>query len=278
MSWKHSERSVIIEARRKIFPFIFIEMFSFRDLLYFLTWRDLKVRYKQTVIGVAWVFFRPLIMMVVFTIFFGKFVGIQSEGIPYPIFVYTGLLLWQFFSDSISEISGSLVGNQSLITKIYFPRLLLPISAVATRLVDFLLASLIFLGMMVYYRYVPGIESLVIIPFLVFLTALLATGLGSFLAALNVQYRDVRYILPFFIQGLFFITPVIYPTSIVDRYAWLLSLNPMTGIIDASRAVLLHQTPIHWEYVLLSTLLTGFSLIFGLWYFFRAEQKFADVI
>ncbi|MBU2233683.1 ABC transporter permease, partial [Patescibacteria group bacterium] len=209
------------------------ELWKYKELMYFFTWRDLKVRYKQTAIGITWALFQPFTTMVVFSIFFGNFAKMPSDNIPYPIFVYVGLLIWQFFSGALTETSNCLIVNQAIITKVYFPRLILPISAVLTKLVDFFIASIILIGMMIYYGYTPNLMGLLILPLLLFISFMVAVGGGLFLAAVNVKYRDVRYILPFFIQMLMFITPVIYPASIAGKYSWVLAINPMTGVIKA---------------------------------------------
>ena len=190
------------------------ELWQYRELIYFFTWRDLKVRYKQTVIGVLWALLQPLVIMVIFSVFFGYFARIPSDDIPYPIFVYVGLLLWQFFSGTLTDISNCLVTEREIITKIYFPRLILPISTSLTRFIDFLIASSILVGMMIYYGYLPRFSGFLILPLLLLITFVASLGLGMILASLNARYRDVRYVLPFFIQSLFFITPVIYPSSI----------------------------------------------------------------
>src|SRR3989344_5456937 len=191
-----------------------LEIWRYKELLYFFVWRDLKVRYKQTMIGVAWAVFQPFMTMVVFSVFFCGLAKIPSDGVPYPIFVYVGLLFWQFFSGALSDTSVALIANQSIITKVYFPRLILPISSVITKFVDFLIAAVILLGLMFYYGYTPHISGFLIVPLLLFITFMASSGLGLFLASLNVRYRDVRYALPFFIQILLFLTPVIYPASI----------------------------------------------------------------
>ena len=180
------------------------EIWRYRELMYFFTWRDVKVKYKQTAIGVIWAILQPFMAMVVFSVFFGNFIKVPSEGIPYPIFVYTGLLLWNFFSSSLGAVSGSLVGNQAIITKVYFPRLIIPISAVITNLIDFAIASVILVGLMFYYGYLPNIIGILILPLLVLISFIAALGLGLFLASINVKYRDVRYVLPYFIQMLLF--------------------------------------------------------------------------
>lgn len=254
------------------------EIWRYKELLYFFTWRDFKVRYKQTAIGILWALFQPFVTMVVFSVFFGQLAQIPSEGIPYPIFVYVGLLVWQFFSTSLSETSNSLVSNKSIITKVYFPRLILPISAIITRFVDFAIASIILVGMMIYYSYKPQLIGLLILPLLLLLTFIISTGLGLFLSAINVKYRDVRYVLPFFIQTLLFVTPVIYPTSIAGKYSWILALNPMTGVINASRAAILGHAPIEWNLLLFSAITGILLLIIGVIFFKKVERYFADIV
>lgn len=254
------------------------EIWRYRELLYFFTWRDLKVRYKQTIIGAAWAILQPFITMVVFTIFFGKLAQIPSDSVPYPIFVYVGLLFWQFFSSALSETSSVLISNQSIITKVYFPRLILPLSAVLTKFVDFAIASIILLGMMIYYGYLPHLGGFFLVPILLIITFMAAVGVGLFLAAINVKYRDVRYALPFFIQILLFLTPVIYPASIAGKYSWLLALNPMTGVIQSARAALLGTTPINWLLLGISFTACLVVLVIGTIYFKKVERYFADVL
>lgn len=254
------------------------ELWNYRELLYFFSWRDLKVRYKQTVIGVLWSILQPLITMLVFSFFFGKLAGMPSDGVPYPIFVYTGLLFWQFFSDSLSETSNALVANKAIVTKVYFPRLILPISSVITKFVDFAIAAVILVCLMVYYGYAPNLSGLAIVPLLLILTFMSATGLGLLLSAINVKYRDVRYALPFFIQLLLFVTPVIYPASIAGPYSKILALNPMMGVIQSARAALLGTAPINWTLILTSAIACIVLLIVGLIYFKKTERYFADII
>lgn len=268
----------IIGTRKKISWQDIKEIWQYRELLYFFTWRDVKVRYKQTALGVLWALFQPFMTMVVFSIFFGHFGKIPSEGIPYPIFVYTGLLLWQFFSSSLSAASGSLVSNSGLATKIYFPRLLLPISSVLTNLVDFALAAIILIGIMFYYHYPPHFLGLFLLPVLILLSFMIAVGGGLILASINVKYRDVRYALPFFIQMLLFITPVIYPPGIAGKYSWVLGLNPMTGVIKSVRASILGNNPVSIEALVYSAA-TGFILlILGILSFKKTERIFADIV
>lgn len=254
------------------------EIWDYRELLYFFSWRDIKVRYKQTSIGIAWAVFQPLITMIIFSVFFGQLVDVPSDGVPYPIFVFVGLLFWQFFSGALSDTSNSLIANQAIVTKVYFPRLLLPISAVVAKAVDFLIASVILIGLMAYYQFVPGLVGILLFPLLLLIAFMAAVGLGLFLASINVKYRDVRYVLPFFIQIMMFLTPVIYPASIAGKYSWLLALNPMTGVIQSARAGLLGTTPINWTLILISFVATAVLLLIGIYTFKKAERYFADII
>ena len=254
------------------------EIWRYKELLYFFTWRDFKVRYKQTAIGVLWAIFQPFMTMVVFSLFFGTLLKVPSDGIPYPIFVYTGLLFWQFFSSALSETSGTLIANQSIITKVYFPRLILPLAAVTTKLVDFAISSVILAGMMIYYGYAPHLSGFLILPILLLITFMAAIGGGLFLAAVNVKYRDVRYVLPFFIQLMLFLTPVIYPASIAGSYSWVLAFNPMMGVIQTARASLLGTTPINWILISGSFAVCAVLLIVGVVYFKKVERYFADII
>jgi len=254
------------------------EIWQYRELLYFFTWRDLKVRYKQTAIGVAWAILQPLMTMVVFSVFFGSLAKIPSDGVPYPIFVYVGLLFWQFFSSALSDTSMTLIANQAIITKVYFPRLILPISSVMTKLVDFLIASLILIGLMAYYGYMPHLSGFLLIPLLLIITFMASVGGGLFLAAINVKYRDIRYALPFFIQILMFVTPVIYPASIAGKYSTILALNPMMGVIQNARAALLGTAPINWTLIGISFIACLILLLIGIYVFKKVERYFADIV
>jgi lipopolysaccharide transport system permease protein len=274
----NSEIITIIKPKKTFSLNDFREIWNYRELLYFFTWRDLKVRYKQTLIGASWAILQPFTSMVVFSIFFGKLAGIPSDGVPYPIFVYVGLLFWQFFSGALSDTSNVLVGNQSIITKVYFPRLILPISGTITKFVDFMIASLVLVGLMIYYGFVPNLSGLFIIPLLLLITFMVSVGAGLFLAAINVKYRDVRYALPFFIQILLFITPVIYPASIAGKYSWLLAINPMTGVIQSARAALLGTTEINWGLLGISSIACLVILAIGIVYFKKIERYFADIL
>ena len=271
-------KTTIIRPKKTLSWGDFKEVWRYKELLYFFTWRDFKVRYKQTLIGVLWAIFQPFITMVVFSLFFGTLLKVPSDNIPYPIFVYTGLLFWQFFSGALSETSNVLIANQSIVTKVYFPRLVLPLSAVTTRFVDFAIAAVILVGMMFYYGYSPNLSGLLIIPLLLLITFMAAVGGGLFLASINVKYRDVRYILPFFIQMLLFLTPVIYPASIAGKYSWLLAFNPMMGVIQTARAALLDTAPINWILLADSFAACAVLLVIGVIYFKKVERYFADII
>ena len=237
------------------------------------------MRYRQTFFGIAWAILQPFMMMVVFSIIFGGMAKIPSDNIPYPIFVYTGLLFWDLFSASLSGASSSLVGNAAIIQKVYVPKLIITASSIIVCLVDFFFAALVLAGIMVYYRFIPHFPGLIFLPILLFTTVLTSLGLGWFLAALNVRYRDVRYILPFFIQLLIFVTPVIYPVSIVPpAYRWILSLNPMTGIIEIFKSSFLGTMPLDWHAFGISAAASVIFFFFGLWYFLKTEKTFADVI
>lgn len=256
----------------------FREMWRYKELLFFFTWRDIKVRYKQTAIGILWAIFQPFITMVVFSVFFGTLAKMPSDNAPYPIFIFVGLLFWQFFSGALSETSSVLITNQAIITKVYFPRLILPLSAVATKCIDFLIASVILAGMMLYYGYAPSLEGILILPLLLFITFMASVGGGLFLAALNVKYRDVRYALPFFIQILLFLTPVIYPASIAGKYSWLLAFNPLMGVIQTARAALLGTTSVNWVLLADSFTASAVLLVIGIIYFKKVEHYFADIL
>lgn len=270
---------IIIRPKSRWWHLDFKEIWQFRDLFYFLSWRDIKVKYKQTMVGVLWAIFRPFFSMVVFSVFFGRLAHLPSEGLPYPIFVYSGLIFWALFSTSLADISDSFVGNERIITRVYFPRIILPVSSVFTNLVDFGLASVIFAGLMVYYKFIPSIWTIFWLPVLIFLTVFATLGIGLLLGSLNVKYRDVRFVLPFFMQLLIFITPVIYPVSIVSaKWRWILGLNPMSGVIDTARAVMLHTHQIDYPLLAISFLSLCVYFVLGYFYFQKVERYFADVI
>lgn len=268
----------IIIKSKKSFSIDFAELRRFRELFWSLAVRDLKVRYKQTFVGVAWAILQPFILMIVFTVFFGRLGGISEGGVPYPIFVFVGLLFWNYFSNGLSSMAGSLVANQAIIQKIYFPRIILPLSSVVVYLIDFAIASLILVGLMFYYGYTPSLLGLALIIPALMIASLAFSGLGLFLSAVNVKYRDVRYVLPFFIQTLLFITPVIYPASILGSYQWLWYLNPMSGVIDAMRTGLLGTAAINWQLLTISALVSIVFFIGGVIYFNKTEKYFADIV
>lgn len=254
------------------------ELWEHRELLYFFIWRNIKVRYKQTVLGGAWAIIQPFLTMVVFSIFFGRLAGIPSEGVPYPIFAYTALVPWTFFANALSQASNSLLEHERMITKIYFPRLLLPTSAVLSGLIDFAISFSILIGMMFWYRLTPTI-GLLLVPLFILAAALTALGVGLWLSALNVQYRDVRYVIPFLIQFWLFSTPIAYPSSLVpEQWQFLYGLNPMAGVVEGFRWALLGTSSISPELVFSSLLTMSLVLVGGLYYFRKMEETFADVV
>ncbi len=256
----------------------FKELSKYRDLFYFLVIRDIKVKYKQTVLGGLWAIIRPFFMMVVFTLFFGKLAKIPSDGIPYPIFSYTAMVAWTYFSTSIADSANSLIGEANLISKVYFPRVIVPLSPVLAGLLDFCIAFIVLIGMMVYYQLYPNM-MLVFLPVLILLMVLTASGVGMFLAALNAKYRDIRYTIPFIIQLWMFASPVVYPASLVpEKYQFLYALNPMVGIIEGFRAVLLGTVSFPTQMIAISALVSVVLFVFGLFYFKQMERYFADVV
>jgi len=274
----HPEPLTIIEPRMRRLTAYLAALWQYRGLLYFLTKRDVQVRYRQTLLGAAWAVIQPVFSMVIFSIFFGRLAGIKSDGIPYPIFVFAGLLPWTYFANAISASGGSLVASSRLVTKVYFPRLVIPTSAALGGLVDLAVAMIIYAALMTYYRFVPG-PALLLFPVLVALTVACASGVGLWLSALNVRYRDVRYVTPFLVQAWLFLSPVIYPVSLVKPpYQWLLALNPMSGIIDAFRASLLGQSAVHWSTLGISTVVIALIFVTGLLYFRKTECVFADLV
>jgi lipopolysaccharide transport system permease protein len=256
----------------------FRELWEYRELLYFLVWRDIKVRYKQTVLGAAWAIIQPVFMMIVFSLFFGRLARVPSDGIPYPIFVYCALLPWQLFAYSLSESSNSLVANERLITKVYFPRLLVPISSTLGGLVDFVIAFAILLLMMGWYGIRPT-WAIAALPGFILLAMASALGVGLWLSALNVRYRDVRYTIGFLIQFWLLATPVAYPSSLIPgRWRALYGLNPMAGVVEGFRWALLGQSQAPGALLAVSVVVVILILIGGLYYFRRMEAEFADVI
>ena len=254
------------------------ELWQYRELFYFFTWRDIKVKYKQAVFGGLWAIFQPLITMLIFT-FLGNMLKIPSEGIPYPVFAYSGLLFWILFSSSVSNAGNSMVTNANIIKKIYFPRLIIPMSSILVASFDFLMAFVVFIGLLFYFQMDVVIWKIIIfIPVSLLMTIITSFGLGSFLAALNVKYRDFRYIIPFLVQSLMFLTPVIYPVSII-KYEWakyLIALNPMTGVINLTRNAII-SNPIDVNLFLISVFSAVILFFVGLFYFRKTEAYFADI-
>lgn len=274
------EEQLIIEAGRADLQY-WRDLWRFRELFYFLAWRDILVRYKQTAIGVAWALIRPLLTMLVFTVIYSKVAGLTST-IPYAILVFAALLPWQFFATALSEASNSLIGNANLISKVYFPRLIVPASAVITSLVDFLISFVILLALMLWYRFTPGWQFLTL-PLWTVWAFLAALGPGLYITALNVKYRDFRYVIPFIVQFGLYVSPVGFSSAtLVNRLhipRALYSLNPVTGVIDGFRwAIAGHAEPLYWPGLAVSAIVTGLFLWLGVWYFRRMERTFADII
>lgn len=254
------------------------ELWAYRELVYFLTWRDVKVRYKQTVIGVAWAVIQPLAMMLVFTLFFGKLAKIPSEGVPYPLFAFAGLLAWQLFSRSLSESTNSLITNQQLITRVYFPRIIVPVAASLAAMVDFVIASVLLVILMGIYGFAPSLE-LVWLPFFVLLLLVTALGVGFWLSALSVEYRDVMYAVPFLNQLWLFLTPVVYPSSLVpDQWRVLYGLNPMAGVVEGFRWSLLGAGEGPGVMLGASALVAVVVFVSGIIWFRRRERTLVDAV
>lgn len=272
-----NQYKIIIKPKKGWVSINFKELWQFRELFFTFSWRDIKVRYKQTAIGIVWALIQPILLMIVFSVFFGGLAKIPSDGTPYPIFAFAGLLYWTYFSASLTRSSNTLIENENVIKKVYFPRLILPFSASLTPVIEFSIASLVYAGLLVYYQFTPTLEGILLFPILIILSYLAASGLGSFLAAINVRYRDIREALPFVIQTLFFVTPVIYPSTLIpDKYQWLLALNPMTGIIKASRAGIIGGQPIDYKLLGISAVIAIVLFVVGIFYFRKTEKIFAD--
>jgi lipopolysaccharide transport system permease protein len=254
------------------------ELWYYRELLYFLVWRDVKVRYKQTALGAAWAIIQPFFTMVVFSLFFGRLAGVPSDGVPYPIFSFAALVPWTFFANGLSQSANSLVASQNLLKKIYFPRLAIPIATVLAGLVDFVLAFAVLLGMMLYYGIVPGMNAVWLVPLLA-LALTTALGVGFWFAALNVQYRDVHYIVPFVVQLWLFATPIAYPSTLLDEpWRTVYGVNPMVGVVEGFRWALLGTDTAPGPMLLVSTAVALLLLVSGALYFRRMERTFADVV
>ena len=274
-----NSKEIIIKPQSKWVLIDLAEIWRYRELFYVFTWRDLKIRYKQTLLGVIYVVFQPIVSTVIFTIFFGNLAKIPSGNLPYSIFVLNGLIFWNFFSGSLNRASNSMLENVNIITKVYFPKIILPLSVMVTFFVDFVINFIIFLCYAALLGYIPNFSIILLLPLTIILTAITIIGLGLFLASINVKYRDVRNILPFAIQIMLFLTPVIYPLSIMtERNKFIMALNPMTTVVEAMRTVFYADFTLNPFIILISSLSALSFLFIGLWYFHRTEQLFADIV
>ncbi len=272
-----SKPITIIDANDSTARQSLIELWSFRELISILALRDIKVRYKQTALGVAWAVIQPVFMMAIFTLLFGRLAKIPSDGIPYPVFVFSGLVVWNFFSASISSCANSLVGSQAMISKVYFPRIIIPLATIGVGFVDFMIASMVLLIIMAIYGLVPQV-ALILLPIFALGIFISVLGIGLWLAAITVTYRDFRFVVPFMLQLWMYVTPVIYPVSFIPQdYRWLMYLNPVTGWVSGVRSVFL-GTPIDWLACTSSLVISLILLLIGVRYFVKAEKRFADVI
>ncbi|MBE9224564.1 ABC transporter permease [Phormidium sp. LEGE 05292] len=272
-----AKTELIIEAGRTEKQY-WKDLWSYRELFYFLAWRDILVRYKQTTIGIAWALIQPFLTMIVFTVVFGQLAKLPSQGVPYPILVFAAMLPWQFFANSLSGCSNSLISNANLISKVYFPRLIVPASAVIVSFVDFMIAGMILLALMIWYNFVPSWRILTL-PMFIAIAFAAAMGGGLWLAALNVKYRDFRYVVPFIVQFGLYISPVGFSSSIVpQQWRLLYSLNPMVSVIDGFRWAILGNTKLYLPGFTLSLALVTILITSGIWYFRKTERNFADVI
>lgn len=269
---------IIIKPQKKWFNLNLKELWLYRELAFIFAWRDIKVRYKQTALGIIWAILQPIMTVAIFSFFFGKLAKLPSDGIPYPVFAFVGIVFWNYFSISLTGSSNTINENENIIKKVYFPRLILPMSSAITPLIDLFISLSVLVILMLYYGFVPSLFSVVFVPFLLIISFLASAGLGLFLASINLKYRDVRYALPFFIQILMYLTPVIYPSSIVGaKYQWIMALNPMTGIIEAARAVFFNVNPINFHLLFISVGISVALFLFGMFRFKKTERFFADL-
>ena len=276
------DTELVITPPKGLLRINWAELWRFRDLFLTLAWRDISVRYKQAALGVAWAILQPFTTMVVFTFIFNRMANIQSnDGTPYPIFLYVGTLFWQYYSGTLTNASNSMVANAGLIQKIYFPRLIVPATTAITGIVDFLIASSILVGMMVWFKIAPCLLGILILPLLVLITTLTSLGVGLFLAAINVKYRDVRYALPFLINILMYVTPVIYPVQMLNGHPIARTImlwgNPISAVISNARAGLLGKTPFDWPSLGIASSMSIVCFMLGLYYFRNTERYFADI-
>ena len=269
---------VVIRPSKGLVPLNLRDLWAYRNLLYFLCWRDIKVRYKQTLLGASWALLQPVLNMIIFTVIFGNLAHLKSDGVPYPVFSYTALLPWTFFAYAMTQSANSLVNSSYLVSKVYLPRLIIPIASAMAGLVDFALAFLVLIGLMIYYHITPTM-ALFLLPLFLLLALLAALAVGIGLSALNVQYRDVRYVLPFLSQVWMYATPVVYASSLATgKLHVLLSLNPMTGVVEGFRWALLGRQGLDVGALTLSAFATVLVLMASLYYFRRVEQQFADMV
>jgi lipopolysaccharide transport system permease protein len=278
ISGQTQEQHLVIEPPRGWQALDLKELWRYREMLFFFTWRDIKVRYRQTVLGAAWAILQPVLTMVIFSVIFGELAKLPSEGVPYPVFTLTALLPWGLFAFALTSSSNSLIANQQLITKVYFPRLIIPISSVIAGLVDFLIAFAVLIIMMLFYGIAPT-AAILTLPLFLVLAVVSATGVGLWLSALNVQYRDIRYVVPFLTQFWMYATPIAYSSELIpEKWRWLYSLNPMTGVVEGFRWAMLGKSALDLPSLLVSAAAVGVIFITGLYYFKRVESGFADVI
>lgn len=278
MTEQASDFELVIRPKYGLFDLNWKELLEYHELLFFLALREIKIRYKQTVMGASWAVLQPLFTMIVFTLIFGGLAQMPSEGIPYALFSYSGLLLWTYFQNALTNSGNSLVGNAQLLSKVYMPRIFIPTAPCLAGIVDYGIAMTILAAMMVYYQFVPTV-AILLLPVIVLLTLLLAAGVGYWLSSISVKYRDVKFALPFFIQMLMFVSPVIYPASILgENLQWLLALNPLTGLLNAHRAVLLGHVPVDYVGLAVSAAITLAIFFSGVLYLRRTEKYFADLV
>lgn len=278
MSSVQQNYDLVIKPKYGLLNLNWQEIVEYRELLFLLALREIKIRYKQTIMGIGWAVLQPLFTMVIFTLIFSGFANMPSDGIPYPIFSYSGLLLWIYFSNALTLSSNSFVGNAALISKVYIPRIFLPIAPCLAGILDYIIAFSILIILMIYYVFIPNI-MVIFLPLVIFITMLLAVGLGFWLSSLCVKYRDIKFVLPFFIQLLMFISPVIYPSNMIGgSLKWIIDINPLTGLINAHRACLLGHFPIDWYGFILSSIITVIIFISGLIFLKRTEKEFADLV
>lgn len=278
MSDNDKKFELIIKPQKGWFDLNLRELWLYRELAFIFAWRDIKVRYKQTALGIIWAILQPVLTVAIFSFFFGRLAKIPSDGIPYPIFAFVGIVFWNYFSISLTGASNTIIENENIIKKVYFPRLILPISSTLTPLIDLGISLVVLMVFMLYYHMLPMLTGILMLPVLFVISFLASSGLGLFLASINLKYRDVRYALPFFIQLLMYVTPVIYPTSLIgEKYRWIIALNPMTGVIETARSSFLGVTPIDFQLLFISIGISITLFLFGVFNFKKTERFFADL-